>query len=66
MTEAEVMEQITKKRATLEQYKTSSPPASASLVKALEDEIKQLESSLAGAAPAPRKRRTAFLDECAG
>jgi len=64
MTEAEVLEQIKQKKATLEQYKAS--PADAAKVKTLEDEIKQLESTLAGNAQPRRPRRTAFLDECAG
>lgn len=66
MTEAEIMEQINKKRATLEEYRTS-PPADASAVATLEKEIKDLEASLSGTQAAPRRqRRTAFLDECAG
>jgi cell division FtsZ-interacting protein ZapD len=47
MTEAEIMEQINKKRSTLEQYRTA-PPADSTVVKVLEDEIKTLESSLSG------------------
>ncbi len=65
MTEAEVLEQIKQKKATLEQYK-ASPSADAAQVKTLEDEIKQLETTLAGGAQPRRPRRTAFLDECAG
>jgi hypothetical protein len=60
------MEQINKKRSTLEQYRTA-PPADSTVVKVLEDEIKTLESSLSGTQAAPKRpRRTAFLDECAG
>jgi len=67
MTEAEIMEQINKKRTTLEQYRSSNPPVSPSLVQTLEVEIKQLESSLSSGQAAPKRpRRTAFLDECAG
>ena len=67
MTEAEIMEQLTKKRTTLEQYKSSNPPVGESQVKVLEDEIKQLETSLSNPEAKPRRaRRTAFLDECAG
>jgi hypothetical protein len=67
MTEAEVMEKLNQKRATLEQYKSGSVTASESEVKALEDEIKELEASLSNAGARPRRpRRTAFLDECAG
>jgi hypothetical protein len=67
MTEAEIMEQINKKRSTLEQYRSSNPPASPSAVKTIEEEIKALESSLTGTQAAPKRpRRTAFLDECAG
>ncbi len=67
MTEAEIMEQINKKRSTLEQYRTGNPPVAPDLVKTLEDEIKTLESSLSGTQAAPKRpRRTAFLDECAG
>ena len=68
MTETETMEQLTKMRATLEQYRAGNLPVSGSLVKALEDEIKNLEATLPGtvaAAPA-KKRRRVFLDECAG
>lgn len=66
MTEAEIMEQINKKRTTLEEYR-SSPPADSTLVATLEKEIKDLEASLSSTQAAPRRqRRTAFLDECAG
>jgi hypothetical protein len=65
MTEAEIMEQLTKKRAALEQVRTGQA-VSESDVKVLEDEIKQLETSLSGEPKPRRSRRTAFLDECAG
>ncbi len=67
MTEAEIMEQLNKKRTTLEEYKSGNVAVSESEMKALEDEIKQLETSLSSAGARPRRpRRTAFLDECAG
>jgi hypothetical protein len=66
MTSAEIMEQIKNKKATLEGYKSSNPPADPALVKSLEDEIKQLETSLPSDQPNPRRsrRRSAFLDDC--
>ncbi len=67
MTEAEIMEQINAKKRALETYRGSSASPNAASIKALEDEIKQLESSLTGSQSAPKRpRRTAFLDECAG
>ena len=66
MTEAEIMELINLKRRTLEDYRTANPNSSA--LKVLEDEIKELESSLAKAS-APQRRtgeRKIFLDECSG
>ncbi len=63
MTEAEIMEKLNQKRAALEQAKSTN----SSQVATLEKEIKELESSLTEAQGQPkRKRRTAFLDECAG
>jgi hypothetical protein len=65
MTEAEIMEQINKKKTSLEQARSSN--ASPAAVKTLEEEIKALESSLTSGQAAPKRpRRTAFLDECAG
>ena len=66
MTETETIDQLTKMRTTLEQYRTGNPPVSSSLVKALEDEIKGLEASLPGATAPVKKKRRVFLDECAG
>lgn len=66
MTTAEIMEQLNAKKAALENYRSGNPPANPALVKTLEDEIKQLESSLSNNQAAPKKRRVAFLDECAG
>ena len=66
MTEAEVMEQINQKRTALEQIR-SSKAADAVQVQTLEEEIKKLESSLTTGQEQPKKRRrSAFLDECAG
>lgn len=62
MSEAEVMELIKEKREDLERRKSEST-ASGSLLKVLEDEIKELESSLEK--PEQRVEQT-FLDECAG
>lgn len=65
MTEAEIMEQINKKKTTLEAARSGN--ANSTLVKSLEEEIKQLEASLTSGQAAPKRpRRTAFLDECAG
>ena len=64
MTEAEIMEQINQKRTALEQVRSSNP--NSAQVQTLETEIKQLESSLTGQEQPKRKRRAAFLDECAG
>jgi hypothetical protein len=61
MTEAEIMEQINQKRTALEKARSSDPAS----VATLEEEIKKLESSLTGEQK-PRRRRSAFLDECAG
>lgn len=63
MTEAETIELINKKRNELEEKKARH--ASSALLKALEDEIKALESGVASEEP-KKKRRTVFLDECAG
>jgi wobble nucleotide-excising tRNase len=64
MTEAEIMEQINKKKTSLEEARSSN---NATAVKTLEEEIKQLEASLTSGQAAPKRpRRTAFLDECAG
>jgi hypothetical protein len=65
MTEAEIMEQINQKRTALEQIR-SSKAADAVQVQTLEEEIKKLESSLTGQEQPKKRRRSAFLDECAG
>ncbi len=66
MTEAEIMEQINSKKVQLESYRSGKLTGNATAVKTLEDEIKQLEASLTSSQPAPKRRRSAFLDECAG
>lgn len=66
MTEAELIAEITKKKNTLEQYRTATPPVDSSVVTSLEEEIKKLESELPSATTARRRPRRAFLDECAG
>ncbi len=63
MTEAEIMEQINQKRTALEQARSGSDATS---VATLEEEIKKLEASLTGQEQPRRRRRSAFLDECAG
>ena len=66
MTEAELIAEITKKKSTLEEYRTANPPVSGPVVISLEEEIKKLEAQLPAANPAPKRPRRAFLDECAG
>ena len=66
MTEAEIMEQINSKKTLLENYRSGKLAGNATTVKTLEDEIKQLEASLTNTQPTPKRRRSAFLDECAG
>ncbi len=66
MTEAEIMEQINQKRTALEQAR-SSGSSDETQIQTLEAEIKQLEASLTSGQEQPRRRRrAAFLDECAG
>ena len=64
MTEAEIIEQITKKRNELE-AKTSSN-ASVVVLKAIEAEIKELESSIGSGGASEPQEQQMFLDECAG
>jgi hypothetical protein len=66
MTSAEIMEQLNTKKAVLENYRSINPPANLELVKSLEEEIKQLEAALSTSQATPKRRRAAFLDECAG
>ncbi len=63
MTEAELIEQINKKRNELEEKRAEK--ASIVLLKSLEDEIRDLESSLAGN-ELKSVDTQAFTDECAG
>ena len=66
MTEAETLELIKVKKEDLERRR-SQPGVSSSLIKALEDEIKQLEATVPSAAkPKPKRVQQTFLDECAG
>jgi len=65
MSEAEVMELIKTKREDLERRRSDST-ASSSLLKVLEDEIKELEASLEKPAEGESRIEQAFLDECAG
>ena len=62
MTEAEIIEQITRKRTELEENRSGN--AATAVVEKLEAEIKELESSL----PVPEavNEEQVFLDECAG
>jgi len=65
MSETEVQELIKVKREDLERRKADDS-ASSSLLKVLEDEIKELESSLDKPAEDAPRIEQAFLDECAG
>ena len=64
MTEAEIIEQITKKRNELEE-KTAAK-ASPVVLKAIEAEIKDLENSIGNASSSSDEDQQMFLDECAG
>jgi hypothetical protein len=67
MTQAEIMELINIKRQALEQRLLSNPNDTGPIVKILQSEIKELETSLIKSTSAPGKRETkVFLDECAG
>ena len=63
MTEAELIEMINKKRNELEENRSGS--AGSELLKALEDEIKELESGLSRG-DTEQEEQQVFLDECAG
>ncbi len=65
MSEAEVMDLIKEKREDLERRRSEST-ASGSLLKVLEDEIKELEASIEKPAESKPRVEQAFLDECAG
>ncbi len=62
MTEAEIIERITKKRTELEENRSGN--AGTAVLEKLEAEIQELETSLS--APAPQNEEQVFLDECAG
>lgn len=66
MTSEEIKEQLKTKKATLESYRSGSTPANPAAVKALEDEIKQLESAVSSGQPIHRspRRSSSFLDDC--
>ena len=64
MTEAEIIEKITKKRNELEE-KTAAK-ASVVVIKALEAEIKELENSIGNGGASQTQEQQMFLDECAG
>ena len=67
MTQAEIMELINIKRQALETRLLNNPNDNGPIVKILQGEIKDLETSLIKASSAPAKRETkVFLDECAG
>ena len=63
MTEAELIEQITKKRNELEEKRSGN--ATSDLIKALEDEIDGLQADLSQVEKKPSEQQV-FLDECAG
>ncbi len=63
MTEAEIIEQITKKQNELEEKRSGN--AGANIIKALEDEINSLQVDLSQVEKRPSEQQV-FLDECAG
>jgi hypothetical protein len=67
MTQAEIMELINIKRQSLEQRLLTNPNDQGPIVKILQNEIKELETSLIKVStPAKRSEKKVFLDECAG
>lgn len=64
MTEAELIEKINKKRNELEEHRSGS--VSSSLLRVLEEEIKDLETALASGDTEGADEQQVFLDECAG
>ncbi len=62
MTEAEIIEQITRKRTELEENRSGS--AGTAVLEKLEAEIQELESSLPSSET--KNEEQVFLDECAG
>jgi hypothetical protein len=63
MIEAELLEYINKKRYTLEDYRAGNPRVSNSLLKLLEQELRDLEYALATEDASLKK---VLLDKCAG
>jgi hypothetical protein len=61
--EAELLEYINKKRYTLEDYRAGNPRVSNSLLKVLEQELRDLEYALASEDASLKK---VLLDKCAG
>ncbi len=62
MTEAEIIEQITRKRTELEENRSGN--AGTAVLEKLEAEIQELESSLPSTETVSEEQ--VFLDECAG
>ncbi len=62
MTEAEIIEQITKKRTELEENRSGN--AGTAVLEKLEAEIQELESTLPSGET--KNEEQVFLDECAG
>lgn len=61
--EAELLEYINKKRYTFEDYRAGNPRVSNSLLKVLEQELRDLEYALASEDASLKK---VLLDKCAG
>ena len=61
MIEAELLEYINNKRYTLEEYRAGNPRVSNSLLKILEDELRELECALARADANLKK---VLIDKC--
>ncbi len=51
MTRSELIEKIKERCTVLEQWRAASPPVSGSQLKALENEIKELQAALAASKP---------------
>ncbi len=63
MVEAELLEYINSKRYTLEEYRAGHPPVSKSLLRVLEEELRELELAFARADANLKK---VLVDKCAG
>jgi septal ring factor EnvC (AmiA/AmiB activator) len=63
--QAELMEELTKKKAEMEERISGQIESTPEDMKVLQNDIEQLELALKGVSPR-KQRRTAFLDECAG